>query len=235
MEEQSGGPARPGRLSGAEWLLLLVLAAVQFAHIVDFIIIMPLGPQFIRELRISEADFGVLVSAYGFSACLSGLLAARFVDRFDRKRALLVLYAGFTAGTLLCAAASDYWLLLVARAVAGGFGGVAGTTLLSVVGDTFPYERRATAMGVIMAAFSVAMIVGVPLGLYLAHALGWRVPFTALGILSVLVLVVASLVLPPLRGHLAAPAQEESGGMVRVLLDSNHLRAYALMAALVLG
>jgi predicted MFS family arabinose efflux permease len=235
MEEQNRGPAQPGRLSGAEWLLLLVLAAVQFAHIVDFMILLPLGPQLIRQLEISPQAFGVLVSSYSFSACLSGLLAARFVDRFDRKRALLFLYSGFTAGTLLCAAASDYWLLLFARAVAGGFGGVAGTTLLAVIGDAFPYERRATAMGVIMSSFSVALIVGVPLGLYLAGTLGWRAPFTVLGVLSVLVLTAAWFILPPLRGHLNAPSAGEPSGLLHVLLEPNHLRAYALMAALVLG
>jgi predicted MFS family arabinose efflux permease len=236
MDVQHSGPAKPGRLTGAEWLLLLVLAAVQFAHLVDFMIVMPLGPLFIRELAISPQAFGVLVSAYGFSASLSGLLAARFVDRFDRKRALLVLYAGFTAGTLLCAVASDYWLLLIARAVAGGFGGVAGATLLAVIGDAFPYERRGTAMGVIMSSFSVALIVGVPLGLFLANALGWRAPFSVLGGLSVLVLLAAWVILPPLRGHLnAAPSEGESAGLLRVLLEPNHLRAYALMAAVVFG
>ncbi len=234
MSAETTGPAKPGRITGGEWLLLLVLAAVQFTHLVDFIILMPLGPQFRRVLGITPQQFGLVVSAYGFSASLCGLLAAHFVDRFDRKRALLTLYAGFSAGTLLCAVASDYWLLLAARAVAGGFGGVATATLLAVVGDAFPYERRGTAMGVVMSGFSVAMIAGVPAGLYLANALGWRAPFAVLGGLSVLVLVAACFTLPPLRGHLDHPAPEP-GGLLRILLEPNHLRAYALMAALVLG
>src|SRR5262249_26414540 len=140
MSEGERGPAPAGWLSGAEWLLLLVLAAIQLTHIVDFMIIIPLQAQLLGALGISLQDFGVLVSAYGFSASLAGLVAARFMDRFDRKRALLVLYTGFTGGTLLCAVASDYWLLMLGRVVAGGMGGVAGATLLSVVGDVFPYE-----------------------------------------------------------------------------------------------
>jgi predicted MFS family arabinose efflux permease len=234
MATETKGPARPGRMSRAEWLLLLVLAAVQFTHLVDFIIMMPLGPQFLRVLSITPQQFGLVVSAYGFSASLCGLLAARFVDRFDRKRALLFLYSGFTAGTLLCAVASDYWLLLLGRVVAGGFGGVAAATLLAVVGDAFPYERRGMAMGVVASGFSVAMIVGVPAGLYLANALGWRAPFAVLGGLSLVVLTAAWLVLPPLRGHLNGPAGE-SPGLIRILLEPNHVRAYILISALVLG
>jgi predicted MFS family arabinose efflux permease len=235
MSEGERGPATAGWLSGAEWMLLLVLAAIQLTHIVDFMIIIPLQAQLLGALGISLQDFGVLVSAYGFSASLAGLVAARFMDRFDRKRALLVLYTGFTGGTLLCAVASDYWLLMLGRVVAGGMGGVAGATLLSVVGDVFPYERRATAMGVVMSSFSLALIGAVPAGLYLAELLGWRAPFAVLGGLSVAVLAGAWFILPPLRGHLGAPSAEGEPGLLRVLLEPNHVRAYAMTVALVFG
>jgi predicted MFS family arabinose efflux permease len=235
MSEGERGPATAGWLSGAEWLLLLVLAAIQLTHVMDFMIIIPLQAELLGALGISLQDFGVLVSAYGFSASLAGLLAARFVDRFDRKRALLVLYAGFTAGTLLCAVAPDYWLLMLGRAVAGGFGGVAAATLMSAVGDAFPYERRATAVGVVMSSFSLALIVAVPAGLYLAERMGWRAPFAVLAGLSLAVLAAAYLILPPLRGHLTAPSAEGPPGLLRVLVEPNHLRAYAMIAALVFG
>jgi predicted MFS family arabinose efflux permease len=235
MSEGERGAATTGRLSGAEWLLLLVLATIQFTHVVDFMILIPLQAEVIHALDISLQDFGVIVSAYGFSASLAGLLAAHFVDRFDRKRALLTLYVGFTLGTLVCAAATDYWLLLIGRAVAGGFGGVAAATLMSVVGDVFPYERRGTAMGIVMSSFSLALIVAVPAGLYLAGVLGWRAPFAVLGGLSVVVLAAAWFVLPPLRGHLDTPSAEGSEGLLRVLLEPNHVRAYAMMGAVVFG
>src|SRR5271154_1648876 len=118
------GPARPSRITAAEWGLLLVLAAVQFTHILDFVILMPLGPEFKTSLSITSQHFAWMVSAYGFGASASGLLASWFLDRFDRKRSLLVLYVGFTVGTLLCAAAPSFTLLVVARAVTGGFAGV---------------------------------------------------------------------------------------------------------------
>jgi predicted MFS family arabinose efflux permease len=235
MIEDRSAPVNPGRLTSAEWLLLLALAAVQFTHLVDFMIVLPLGPQFIRVLQITPQAFGVLVSAYGFAASVSGLLAARFVDRFDRKSALLVLYSGFILGTLLCGVAANYWLLLVARTIAGGFGGVVAATVLAIVGDAFPAIRRGTAMGVVMSSFSVGLIFGVPLGLYLANTFGWWAPFTILGGLSLLVLTMAAFVLPPLRGHFADPSTTESPTLLQVIVHPNHLRAYALMVALVLG
>src|SRR5947208_17185818 len=106
MEDDAERSLYPGRQPGdsltrAEWLLLLVLAAVQFVHSMDFMVMMPLGPQCREELQISPQQFAIVVSSYGFSAAIAGLLAAFFIDRFDRKSALLGLFAGLTAGTLL--------------------------------------------------------------------------------------------------------------------------------------
>jgi predicted MFS family arabinose efflux permease len=236
--QQEGPAAEPAggmrvQLTAAEWLLLLVLGAVQFTHIVDFMIVMPLGPQYLRELDINTQQFGLLVAAYGFSASLAGLLAVWFIDRFDRKTALLALYAGFTAGTFLCAVAPGFGLLLLARTVTGGFGGVAASCVLAIVGDAFPYERRGTAMGVVMSAFSVASIVGVPAGLYLANNLGWRAPFTVLGVVSLAVLALGQAVLPSLRGHLAGGHGLRQASTWAVLTRPAHLRAYSLTIALV--
>jgi predicted MFS family arabinose efflux permease len=220
-------------LTRQEWLLLLVLAAVNFTHILDFVIMMPLGPQFKQDLHLSDQWFGFLVSAYAFSAALAGLLAAWFIDRFDRKTALLGLYAGFTVGTLCCAAAPDYPLLLAARALTGAFGGVVAACILAIVGDAFPGMRRGRAMGAIMSAFSVASIVGIPVGLYLANLLNWRAPFIALACLSAAVFVLIGLVLPPMRGHLV---RGRTVNKLRVVfLEPAHLRAYLLMTAIVLS
>src|SRR5947208_5290700 len=125
------------RMTGREVLVLLVLAAVHFANVMDFMIVMPLGPQYQKDLHITPQAFGWLVSVYGFSSSLSGLLAAWFLDRFDRKRALLALYGGFTLATLLCASSPDYYFLLGARGLAGVFGGVMASTVLAIVGDLF--------------------------------------------------------------------------------------------------
>jgi predicted MFS family arabinose efflux permease len=221
-------------MTAREWLLLLVLAAVQFTHIVDFVIIMPLGPYFMDEMGLSPRQFGLVVAAYTASAAVAGLVASLFLDRFDRKRALVFLYAGFVTGTFLCALAPNYPLLLAARTFAGAFGGVAASLVLAIVGDAFPFARRATAMGVVMSAFSVASVVGLPLGLHLAGLFGWNAPFQALGWLGVAVLVLAAVLLPPMRGHLRR-GQNGAGNLLAVVADVNHLRAFGLMAALVLS
>src|SRR5207253_672815 len=140
------------RMTGREVLVLLVLASVHFANVMDFMIVMPLGPQYQKDLSITPQAFGWLVSVYGFSSSLSGLLAAWFLDRFDRKRALLTLYGGFTLATLLCAASGKYYLLLAARGLAGVFGGVMASTVMAVVGDLFADARRGRAMGVVMSS-----------------------------------------------------------------------------------
>jgi predicted MFS family arabinose efflux permease len=224
---------RAGGLTRREWLLILVLAAVQFTHILDFVIMMPLGPQFKQDLHLSEQLFGFLVSAYAFSAALAGLLAAWFIDRFDRKTALLGLYAGFTVGTLCCGAAPNYPLLLAARALTGAFGGVVAACILAIVGDAFPGMRRGRAMGAIMSAFSVASIVGVPAGLYLANLVSWRAPFIALAGLSAGVIVLVGMVLPQMRSHLIR--SRGANNLWGIFLEPSHLRAYLLMTAIVLS
>lgn len=184
--------------------LLLLLAVVQFTHIMDFMILMPLGPQLMRELGIGPGRFSALVSAYTLSAGLVGLLAAPFMDRFDRRKLLLATYAGFILGTLACALSHSAGTLLVARATCGAFGGVSGAVVLAIVSDVVPPQRRATAMGIIMTAFSAAAALGVPFGLYLAQRFNWEAPFGLLVLLSSLAWLVLRHRLPSVRGHLQA-------------------------------
>ena len=228
------------RLTAREWLLLAVLAAVQFNHIVDFMIIMPLGPVYNREMGVSMGQFGWVVAAYTISAAIANLVAAFFIDRFDRKRALLTCFTGFTAGTALCAVAPDYPLLLAARIVAGAFGGVAASLVMAIIGDVFSYARRGKATSVVMSAFSVAASAGLPLGLLCARTAGWHAPFALLAALSAAVLIFGIVVLPPLRGHLqhaagpAPSARDRVGELYHLLIDANHRRAFALMITMML-
>jgi predicted MFS family arabinose efflux permease len=223
------------QFTGREILVLLILAAVHFANILDFMIIMPLGPHYREALRLNPQEFGWLVSVYGFSSSLSGLLAAWFLDRFDRKRTLLVLYAGFTAATLLCAASRDFPYLLAARGLAGVFGGVMGATVITIVGDLFADARRGRAMGAVMAAFSVASIAGIPAGLKLAEWFGWWAPFVAIGALSVPVWPLALFLLPPLRGHLHRRHTNPLVEYLEILTRPTHLRSYLLTTLLVMS
>lgn len=219
-----------------ERLLLLVLAAVQLANILDFMIVMPLEPALQRFFTMTPKQFGLIVSSYTFSACLAGLLAALVIDRFDRKTALLVLIAGFTIGTLSCGLARSYSMLLAARVVTGAFGGVLGALIYAVVGDVFPDSRRGRATGALMSAFALASVAGVPFGLVLGTRFGWQAPFFLLAGLGAAVGLASVVVLPSLRGHFTTlserhPAEE----LWALIVEPNHLRAFALMVAMMFG
>ena len=217
----------------SERMLLLVLAAVQFTTVLDFLIIMPLGPQYMRVFSITPGQFGLIVSVYAISAGISGVAVGFVLDRLDRKRALVGLYTGFVLGTLFCALAPGYHLLVVARAVAGAFGGVASALIMAIIGDVIPIERRGAAMGMVMSSFSLASIGGVPLGLYLATRFNWHVPFLALAGLSAVILAGAAFILPPLRGHLHHHVDRHPWAqMLDVLLHAEHRKAFLFMAAL---
>jgi DHA1 family inner membrane transport protein len=238
MSPSGESPASdPPQLSRGQWLLLFVLAAVQFMHTVDFVIVMPLAGQLKSGLGVGNRQFGHVVSAYGLAAFLAGLLVAPWLDRFDRKRSLLVLFAGFTLGTLLCALAPDYAWLLAGRALAGGFGGIAAANVLAIVGDAFPDRRRGLATGVVMSAFSVSSIVGVPAGIVLAKAATWRMPFFALAAGSAVVWLIATFAVPPLRSHLAHldSTLAKKPGIWQVIRRPAHLKAFGLMLTLVFG
>ena len=187
-----------------EFWLLLTLAGIQFTHILDFMIMMPLGPQLRAVFGISDAQFGLLVSAYTFSAGASGLLAAFSVDRFGRKKLLLTLYTLFAAATLACGLAPTYESLMAARITAGVFGGVLSALSQTIVGDVIPAERRGRAMGMVMSSFSIATVAGVPLGLFLAAQFNWHMPFIAIAVFCAVLAILAWQTLPPLRGHLSA-------------------------------
>ncbi|HEY0675629.1 MAG TPA: MFS transporter, partial [Immundisolibacter sp.] len=150
-----------------ERYLLLTLACIQFSHVLDFMIMIPLGPVLIAAFGIGTHEFGLLVAAYSFSAALSGLLAATFVDRFERRGMLLTVFALFGVATLACGLAPGYVTLLVARGFAGAFGGVMGAMVQTMVADVIPFARRARAGGIVSTAFSVSTVAGVPLSLWM--------------------------------------------------------------------
>ena len=201
-----------------ERLLLMVLAAIQFTNILDFVIIMPLGPQFMRVFGVGSQEFGLIVSSYTFSSGFFGLVGAFFIDRFDRRASLLTLYTGFAIGTGMCALAPDYILLVAARVLTGVFGGVLASVILSIVGDVIPYERRGTAMGVIMSSFSLASVIGVPIGLYIATQFGWHWTFISLAGSSALILLFASRVVPSIQGHMSAATVRNPVETMKVML-----------------
>ena len=212
-----------------ELLLLLSLAGIQFTHIVDFMIMMPLGPQLTSLFGISFAEFGLLVSTYTVSAGISGLFATTFVDRFDRKRLLLTLYVLFAFTTVACGLAPTYGWLMTARIASGFFGGVLSTMTQTIIGDVVPFARRGRATGIVMTSFSVATVAGVPAGLLFANLWGWHFAFFAIGAMCLVVGVLANYSIPKLDAHVAhAKDKHVLHAMGQVLGEHNQRMALLL-------
>jgi predicted MFS family arabinose efflux permease len=215
-----------------ELWLLITLAGIQFTHIVDFMVMMPLGPQFTQLFRISDAQFGLMVSAYTFAAGASGLLASFYIDRFSRKRLLLVLYVLFGLATIACGLAPTYESLMAARIAAGTFGGVLSALSQTIVADVIPFERRGRAMAIVMSSFSAATVAGVPLSLFLAAHLSWHAPFFAIGIVCGLLALMAWRTLPPLADHVLQTHASPVDNIQKVLADANHQKAFVFSGLL---
>lgn len=218
----------------AERLFLITLAGIQFSHILDFMIMMPLGPVLMQAFAIGTHEFGLLVASYSFSAAVSGLLAATFVDRFERKRLLLFSFSLFFLATLACGLAPNYPSLMIARGLAGVFGGIMGALVQTMIGDAIPFARRARASGLVSTAFSISTVAGVPLSLWLANNLNWRAPFFFIAGLSVVFILVGSRILPELRHHLGTEKRSHLlSASFAVLGDTNHLRALLFSALII--
>lgn len=220
-----------------EKAILWTLSAINFIHIVDFMILMPLGPQLMRIFEIGPVEFSLLVSSYTFSAGISSFLGAFFLDRFDRKKILIWVYVGFMIGTLGCALSPSYGVLLIARVVSGIFGGLTSALILAIIGDLIPNERRGRAMGLVMAAFSFASVMGVPLGLFLASLSDWHTPFYILTGLSLISLLMIAKFIPPIAEHLGKEIKRPHPLEVisRVTSNANQMRAITLSIMMMFG
>lgn len=223
--------------SRQEKILLAILASIQFSSIVDFMIMMPLGPQLMRMFAINPHQFGLLVSSYTFFAGLSGFAASFFLDKFDRKTSLLFFFVGFGLGTVACGLAPSYELLLLARGLTGVFGGVLGSLVLSIVSDAISYERRGSAMGVIMTSFSMASILGVPFSLFLANQYNWHAPFIFLGGTSLILCLIIWIKIPSMTKHLSDSGNKEPlwNTLTRIAKNKNQRRALYFMSSVMFG
>jgi predicted MFS family arabinose efflux permease len=189
-------------LGVSEGFMLLLVSAVQFVNILDFMIVMPLGPDFARDLGIPLSQLGIVGGSYTFAAAVAGVLGSKFLDRFDRRSALAVAMFGLVLGTVSAGFAWNLASLMAARLIAGAFGGPATSLALSVIADVVPAERRGRALGVVMGAFAMASVFGVPLSLELARLFGWRMPFFAVAGIGLLVAGGAIVKMPSLRLHM---------------------------------
>lgn len=223
------------KLRKERWYIL-ILAAIQFTHILDFVIMMPLGPRFMRVFHITPVEFSALVSSYTFSAGIVGFLGALYADHFDRKKFLLFNFTGFIVGTFFCAISTNFTTLLTARIIAGAFGGVLNAGVLSLASDLIPYQRRGSAMGVIMSAFSVSSVIGVPTGLYIAQAFDWHASFYFICIIGIVFWILAFIQLPNLKIHRQVKGFKENLlNFKSILVQKSYLLNFSLTSILGFG
>jgi predicted MFS family arabinose efflux permease len=226
----------PPGFSGYQIFIIAMLAFIQFTVVLDFMVLSPLGAILMPELSISTAQFGLVVSAYAFSAGTSGLLAAGFADKFDRKKILLFFYTGFVIGTLLCGLAPNYEALLMARVVTGIFGGVISSISFAIITDIFAMELRGRVMGFVQMAFASSQIAGIPIGLYLADVFNWHAPFLMIVALSIIVGIIILIYLQPITGHLKMKREQNPFlHLCKILKTQAYLRGFAATTLLATG
>jgi len=227
-------PAPP--FSGYQKIVVAMLAFLQFAVILDFMIMSPLGAVIMPDLKIGPAQFGLVVSAYAFSAGVSGLLTAGFADRYDRKKLLLFFYTGFILGTVWCGLAQTFESLLAARVFTGLFGGVIGSIVLAIATDLFAPQMRGRVMGLIQTAFAASQVLGIPVGIYLSNQWNWHVPFMAMAAFGLAGGLLVAWKMQPVNAHLGQP-QEHSPFMHlwNTVTEKRYLLAFAITALLTTG
>lgn len=223
--------------TGYQKFVVALLAFLQFTIILDFMIMAPLGALMMPALKMEPSQFGVVVSAYAFSAGISGILASGFADRFDRKKFLLFFYVGFIVGTLLCAIAPNFHFMVAARIVTGLFGGVIGSVVLAIAADLFDLSLRGRVMGYIQTAFAASQILGLPAGLYISNLWGWHAPFFMIVAVSVLVGAVIIIYLKPIDAHLKTVRVDHNAlnHMVTTVSNTKYLFAFAATALMSIG
>src|SRR3569833_3074479 len=237
MDKRSPGVASPrAAFSPYQKFVIALLAFLQFSIILDFMIISLLGAMMMPTLHITPLQFGLAVSSYAFSAGVSGLAAAGFADRFDRKRLLLFFYCGFMLGTLLCALANTYPLLLLARIVTGLFGGVIGSVALAIATDLFPLQMRGRVMGILSTAFAASQVLGLPAGLFFANRWDWHAPFFAILAIALPAGLIILLRMKPVADHLALK-QERSPlrHLIHTVAEPRFALAFILVTLLPTG
>lgn len=198
----TANPSSKPTFSSYQVLVIILLALTQFTVILDFMVMSPLGDMLMKSMGLTTSQFGFAVSAYAFSAGISGLLTAGFADKFDRKKLLLFFYIGFIGGTLFCGISTSYYMLMAARIITGLFGGVIGSISLAIMADLFTLEQRGRAMGFMQMGFGASQVLGIPISLFIANHWGWQSPFLMIVGLATIIWLVVVLKLQPITKHL---------------------------------
>ena len=222
--------------SGYQKIVIFILAMTQFTVILDFMVMSPLGDMLIKSLSMKPSSFGIAVSAYAFSAGISGLLTAGFADRFDRKKLLLFFYTGFIAGTFLCSLANSFELLVAARIITGLFGGVISSTSMAIITDLFSLQQRGRVMGFIQMGFGASQVLGIPIGLYIANKWGWESPFVMVAGVALIIAALIVTVLKPINKHIGLQRDKSAfKHLWHTVSKQNYRVGFAATAALSIG
>ena len=218
-------------------LVIFILAITQFTVFLGFMIMAPMGDMLMKSIHLSPAQFGTIVSAYAFSAGISGLITAAFADRFDRKKLLLFFYIGFILGTFSCSLASSYLTLVLARVITGIFGGVIGSISLAIVTDLFGFEKRGRVMGLVQMGLGTSQVMGIPIGLYLGNTWGWQSAFLGIATLACFIALLILWKLQPINAHLQLQKANNSilKHLWRTFTNKQYIIAYAASALLMFG
>jgi len=213
------------KFSSYQVLVIILLALTQFTVVLDFMVMSPLGDMLMKSMELTTSQFGFAVSAYAFSAGISGLLTAGFADRFDRKKLLLFFYIGFIAGTFFCGLANTYPMLMAARIITGLFGGVIGSISMAIVADLFLLEQRGRAMGFMQMGFGASQVLGIPISLYIANHWGWQSPFLMIVGLAAIIWLAVIFKMLPITKHLEVKSEKSA---VKHLWHTIRLREYRI-------
>ncbi|MGO8057450.1 MFS transporter [Rhizobium johnstonii] len=189
-------------------LALLVLALSSFAIGTTEFVIMGLLPEVAADLSVSIPQAGWLVTGYALAVAIGAPVMAISTAKLKRRTALIALMAFFIAGNLLCALASDYWVLMIARVVTalchGAFFGIGSVVAAGLVAE----DRKARAVALMFTGLTLANVLGVPLGTAIGQAYGWRATF---GVVTVIGIVTIS----GLIAILPRDKQQENGSILR--------------------
>lgn len=222
--------------SGYQIFIIAILAILQFTVVLDFVVLSPLGAQLMHVLHLTTSQFGMAVSVYAFSAGISGILAAGFADKFDRKKLLIFFYTGFILGTFLCGIAPNYYFLLMARIITGLFGGVISAISFAIVSDLFSMNSRGRVMGFVQMAFSASQVMGIPVGLYFANKVGWHAPFLMITIVSFIELIIIWMYMKPIDAHLKVQTDRNAfQHLFKTVAHRNYMWAFLVNTLLVTG
>ncbi|MEZ2334543.1 MFS transporter [Mucilaginibacter sp. RCC_168] len=227
---------QPVAFTGYQKLIIFLLAITQFTVILDFMVMSPLGDILMKSLNLKPSAFGIAVSAYAFSAGISGLLTAGFADKFDRKKLLLFFYLGFIAGTVFCGLAQSYAMLVAARIITGLFGGVIGSISMAIITDLFVLQQRGRVIGFVQMGFGASQVLGIPIGLYLANAWGWEAPFWMVALLSISIAALIAIKMKPVIAHLLIKTEKSAfKHLLHTVTKSNYRIGFAATALLSIG